>query len=65
MSFAGATSRARASRTMLASEMLRSPRSTLLTNFTVNPEPPLRDADYTRPSIDKAKWEFHEEPFSE
>ena len=40
-------------------------RSTLLTNFKVNPEPPLRDADFTLPAIDKAKWDLHEEPFSE
>ena len=40
-------------------------RSTLLTNFKVNPEPPLRDADFTLPAIDKSKWDFHEEPFAE
>ena len=40
-------------------------RTTELKNFTVNPEPPLTDADFTLPAIDEAKWDLHEEPFKE
>ena len=40
-------------------------RTTVLTNFKVNPDPPLRDADFTLPAIDRGEWDFHEEPFTE
>ena len=40
-------------------------RTTELTNFAPNPEPALKDADFTLPAIDKGTWDLHEEPFSE
>ena len=40
-------------------------RTTLLKNFTVNPEPPLKDADFALPKIDQGEWDLHEEPFRE
>lgn len=40
-------------------------RTTVLKNFTVNPEPPLKDADFALPRIDQGEWDLHEEPFKE
>jgi hypothetical protein len=40
-------------------------RTTELTNFAPNPDPALKDADFTLPAIDKGTWDLHEEPFSE
>jgi hypothetical protein len=40
-------------------------RTTDLKNFTINPNPPLTDADFALPKIDESKWSLHEEPFSE
>jgi hypothetical protein len=40
-------------------------RTTELKNFTINPTPPLTDADFALPQIDKSKWSLHDEPFSE
>ena len=40
-------------------------RTTELSKFTPNPDPPLKDADFTLPAIDKGTWDLHEEPFSE
>jgi hypothetical protein len=40
-------------------------RTTELKNFTINPTPPLTDADFALPKIDESKWSLHEEPFSE
>jgi hypothetical protein len=40
-------------------------RTTELKNFTINPTPPLTDADFTLPQIDTSKWDLHDEPFSE
>ena len=38
-------------------------RTTKLTNFTANPEPPLKDADFALPAI--KGWDRHEERFQE
>jgi outer membrane lipoprotein-sorting protein len=40
-------------------------RTTELKNFKINPTPPLTDADFALPQIDKTKWSLHDEPFSE
>jgi outer membrane lipoprotein-sorting protein len=40
-------------------------RTTELKNFTINPTPPLTDADFALPKIDESKWSLHTEPFSE
>jgi hypothetical protein len=40
-------------------------RTTELKNFTINPTPPLTDADFALPKIDESKWSLHEEPFNE
>lgn len=40
-------------------------RTTELKNFTPNPDPALRDADFTLPAIDKGTWDLHEEPFAD
>ena len=39
-------------------------RTTVLKNFTVNPEPPLTDKDFALPRTE-GDWDLHEEPFSE
>lgn len=40
-------------------------RTTVLENFKPNPQPPLKDEDFTLPAIDKGMWDLHEEPFTE
>jgi hypothetical protein len=40
-------------------------RTTVLRNFTANPEPPLGDKDFALPSIERGEWDLHEEPFKE
>jgi len=40
-------------------------RTTELKNFTVNPHPPLKDADFKLPAIDEKEWDLHEEAFRE
>jgi outer membrane lipoprotein-sorting protein len=40
-------------------------RTTELKHFTVNPTPPLADADFALPKIDESQWSLHEEPFND
>ena len=40
-------------------------RRTDLTNLTVNPQPPLKDADFELPKIDQSTWSIKTEPYQE
>jgi outer membrane lipoprotein-sorting protein len=40
-------------------------RQTDLTNLTVNPQPPLKDADFELPKIDQSTWSIKTEPYQE
>ena len=40
-------------------------RTTVLKNFTANPEPALTDADFALPKIQDGEWDLHLEPFKE